>query len=601
MVQNTLSQRAQQAARRPRLDNRRLWAVLCVFVVFGLYNSQKLFSLQVLQYSDLSDKAELRIRWKDVIPPKRGLIYDSHEQLLAGNTTAQDVYVDKAHSDELNMFEISNLLAPVLGQQAGDMYNRLKNTDSTNIRVASLIDDATASKVRQLIDDHEKTLLYKVRFETKPKRQYPSEFSPDHTLAASLLGFTDHENQGHYGVEEFYNSKLAGKAGWILAEHDAEGRPLVFQQPQMEPAEDGSDLVLTLDSAIQYMAERELKNSLEEYKAESGYIIVQDPNTGGILALANAPSFNPNNFNKYTNYELFKNPVVNDVREPGSTMKVLTYASSIDGGAITPDTRVYCNGYLLRFGQPLWNATRTAYGWETMTQGLGRSDNVASMFAAEQLGQPQFYEYMHSFGIGKRTGIDLAGEVAGLTSFPDDEGFSPINLFTNSYGQGVATTPIQLISAVSAVANGGVLLKPHVMKEIREDGKVTDTFETEEMRRVIKPQTASQIADMLATGVENKMVARFSAVPGYHVSVKTGTAQLAENGGYTGDGSFASAIGFAPSHNAKFTMYIGILNPRTSQWGENTASRSWGRLAKELLMYMKVQPTEPLPTSTPTP
>ncbi len=594
MVQNTLNQRAQQAARRRRLDNWRLWSVLAIFVLFGLYNSSTLFSLQVLQYNVLSDKAEVRIRWKDVLPPARGLIYDSRGQLLAGNTTAQDVYVDKTHSDDLNLHEICDLLAPALRQDAGDMFSRLKNADGTNIRVASFIDDATAAKIHQLIDNHQKSLRYKVSFEPTPKRQYPGD-----TLAASALGFTDHENQGHYGVEEFYNSKLAGKAGWILAEHDAEGRPLVFQQPQMEPAEDGSDLVLTIDSAVQYMAERELKNSLEEYKAESGYIVVQDPNTGGILALANTPAFNPNDFNKYTDYGLFKNPVVNDVREPGSTMKILTYSSSIDGGAITPDTSFYCNGYMTKYGWTIWNATRTAYGQETMRQGLGRSDNIASMFAAEKLGQDKYYDYVKSFGIGKRTGIDLAGEVAGLITYPDDENFSPINLYTNSFGQGVATTPIQLLTAVSAVANGGTLLKPHVMKQITKDGKVTDTFETQQIRRVIKPETASQIADMLAYGVEHKMVARFAAVPGYHVSVKTGTAQLVEDGKYTGNGSFASAMGFAPSHGARFTLYIGILNPRTSQWGENTASRSWGRLAKELLMYMKAQPTEPLATPTP--
>jgi cell division protein FtsI/penicillin-binding protein 2 len=236
-----------------------------------------------------------------------------------------------------------------------------------------------------------------------------------------------------------------------------------------------------------------------------------------------------------------------------------------------------------------------------MTQGLGRSDNVASMFAAEQLGQTRYYQYMKSFGIGKRTGVDLAGEVSGLITFPGDENYSPVNLYTNSFGQGVATTPLQLITAVSAVANGGMLLKPHIMKEISQDGNATETFKTQQVRRVVKAQTAEQIADMLSFGVENGLVARFSHVPGYHVSVKTGTAQIAVDGGYASGGSFASAMGFAPSHDAKFTMYIGLVNPKSSQWGENTASRSWGRLAKELLMYLKVQPTEPIPTPMPIP
>ncbi len=371
----------------------------------------------------------------------------------------------------------------------------------------------------------------------------------------------------------------------------------------MQPAIDGSDVVLTIDSAVQYLVERELSASIKEFKADSGYVVAQDPNTGGILAMANAGAngvapFNPNDFNKVSDYALFKNPVVHDVREPGSTMKILTYSSSIDAGAITPDTTFYCNGYLQRYGWTIWNATRQAYGQESMLQGLGRSDNIASMFATEQLGEAGFFKYVKSFGIGQRTGIDLAGEVSGLIAYPGEDGYSPINLYTNSFGQGVATTPIQLVNAVSAVANGGTLLTPHVMKEIRQGDKVTETFQTQEVRRVIKLETASTIADMLAYGVENKLVARLARVPGYHVSVKTGTAQLAENGGYAGAGSFASAMGFAPSHGAKFTLYIGLLNPRSSQWGENTASVAWGRLAKQLLLYMKVQPTEPLPTPT---
>ncbi|MFL5733063.1 MAG: peptidoglycan D,D-transpeptidase FtsI family protein [Chloroflexia bacterium] len=592
-----------QAARPRKLDAWRMWAVVALFVAFGIYNGSKLFSLQVLRYEDLSKQSEGGIKWKDNLPPTRGLIYDSRGQLLAGNTTAEDVYVDKTNllinktlPDEAKMHRVADLLAPVLGQRSDDLFTKIKDADSSNIRVAVRLDEKAAAQVRDTISKNQKDLLYKVRFETQPVRKYPAG-----TLAASVLGFTDHENAGHYGVEESYNAKLAGEAGWIIAEHDAMGRPLVLQQPEMKPAVDGSDLTLTLDTAIQYLAERELAASIQEFKADSGFILVQDPNTGGILALANSPSFDPNNFNKITDYSLFKSPVVNDVIEPGSTMKILTYASAIDAGAVAPGTTFMARACVLKYGWTLCNATSTAYGLESMTQGLGRSDNISSMFAAEQLGQTRFFQYLRAFGIGKRTGVDLAGEVSGLINFPGDTYYSPINLFTNSFGQGVATPPIQLITAVSAVANGGKLLKPHIMKELSKDGKVTDTFQTQQIRRVIKPETATQIADMLAYGVENGLVARYSHVPGYHVSVKTGTAQIPEDGGYAAGGSFASAMGFAPSHDAKFTMYIGFVNPKSSQWGENTASRSWGRLAKELLMYLKVQPTEPIPTATPTP
>ena len=605
-MQTTLNRGAQQASRPRRLEQWRLWAVFVGFVLFGLYNGQKLFSLQVLQHAELADKAETRIKWKDILPPTRGLIYDTNGQLLAGNTTATDIYVDKSNLfvdtkagrvlSDAKLHEVTDLLAPALGQDAGDLFTRLKETSSTSLRVATRVDDTVVAKVRDVIRKNSTALAYKVQFEVQPKRQYPGD-----ALASSVLGFTDNDNQGHYGVEEYYNAQLAGKAGWILAEHDAEGRPLVLSQPEMEPAVDGSDLVLTINSAVQYLAERELKRSIDEFKAESGYVLVQDPNTGGILAMANFPSFNPNDFSKVTNYELFKNATVNNIVEPGSTMKILTYASSIDAGAVLSTTSFYGKACVQHYGWNLCNATHTEYGIQTMTQGLGRSDNIASMYAAEQLGEAGFYKYIQAFGIGKRTGIDMAGEVGGTLWLPGQDGYSPINLYTNSFGQGVSTTPIQLITAVSAVANGGSLYKPFIRKEIRNGDTVVEQADPKPLRQVVKPETARDIADMLSFGVENKMVARFSMVPGYHVSVKTGTAQIPCDGGYCTNGSLASAMGFAPSHGARFTLYIGLKNPQTSQWGENTASVSWGRLAKELLMYMKVQPTGPIPTATPTP
>jgi cell division protein FtsI/penicillin-binding protein 2 len=605
MSLTTANQRLRGAARPRRVDSWRIWVLIALFTLFGGYNLFTVFKLQVLQHGALSAKAESRIKWKDTILPRRGLIYDAQGQILAGNTTANDVYVDVTHQDtDDDLHHIADLLAPVLGQQPQDLYDRIKQAkenDGINIRVAVRVSEDTSQKVRDLRERYD-DLTYVVTLDPQPLRRYPAT-GPDgkSTLAASVLGFSDYENVGHYGVEEYYNEQLAGVPGWIDAERDASGRPLVLEEPKMQAAVDGSNVTLTIDSAVQYLAERELKKSLEEFKAESGYVVVQDPSTGAILAMANYPAFDANGFNTETNYERFKNPMVNNVREPGSTMKVLTYSSAIDAGAVMSSTTFYGTACIVRYGWNICNATHREYGYQTMTEGLGRSDNIASMYAAEQLGEEGFFDYVRNFGIGKRTGIDLAGEVAGLIAYPGDENYSPVNLYTNSFGQGVATTPIQLINAVSAVANGGTLLKPYVMKEISKNGEVVERNERTEVRRVIKPETAHDIAEMLALGVENGLVARFAHVPGYRVSVKTGTAQLAADGGYTGDGSFASAMGFGPTHDARFTLYIGLLNPRSSQWGENTASVAWGRLAKELLLYMNVRPTEPLPTPTATP
>jgi cell division protein FtsI (penicillin-binding protein 3) len=574
--------------------------VLLFFVVFGAYNTYRVFSVQVLQHDVLSLKAETLIKWPDEIPPLRGLIYDSRGQLLAGNITAHDVDVDiSRHKDDASKRAVADKLAPVLGQDPEALFTKLKSAEAgtISVRVATKIDDATVEKIRKLIDDNEDLFAYTISLRKVPLRQYPGG-----TLASSLLGYTDYANVGHYGVEEYYNEKLAGEAGWIIAEHDNQGRPLVLEQPQMQAAVDGSDLVLTIDSAVQYLVERGLKQAVEEYNAESGYVIVQDPNTGAILAMANYPSYDPNVFYKENDYQRFMNVNVSNTWEAGSTMKVLTYASAIDAGAVMSTTTVNIEACWYKYGSLMCNAEGKSWGVQPLTVGLGRSANVASMFAAERLGERGFFDYMQAFHIGRPSGIDLAGEVGGTMWLPGDENYSPINLYTNSFGQGVSVTPIQLINAVSAVANGGTLYKPYVMKEIRQGDKLIQLNEPQVLQeRVIKPETAYQIADMLAYGVENKLVARLARVPGYHVSVKTGTAEIPGCGGYCKDLTLASAIGFAPSHNPKFTLYIGLYHPRTSPWGENTASPSWGKIARELLLYMKVQPTEPVDTPTPQP
>jgi cell division protein FtsI/penicillin-binding protein 2 len=606
MAQATLTgrNRGKQAARPQRVSPTRLWLILVAFTLFAAYNLFTVFKLQVIQYNDLSSRAESGIKRKDTLVPRRGLIYDSRGQLLAGNATAYDVYVDLTHvTADADLHEIADLLAPTLGQDAQAMFSKFRDALDNKItysKVASRVDEAMRAKVVDLGTRYEDIIKPVVNFEVQSLRNYPNVGADGVSgLAASVLGFADYDNQGHYGVEEYYNSQLAGEAGWIDAERDAYGNPLALEQPEMQPAVDGSDLVLTIDSGVQYLVERGLLDAIKEYQADSGYAIVQDPNTGAILAMANTPSFNPNTFNTETNYENFKNPAVTDVREPGSTMKILTYSSAIDAGAILSTTTMYGTACVYPYGVELCNAEHTVWGNQTMEQGLARSDNVAAIFAAEQLGPDKFYDYIKNFGIGTRTGIDMAGETAGIVSWPDSDNYSPIDFYTTAFGQSAAVTPIQLVNAVSAVANGGMLLKPYVMQEIRNGDQVAAQGSRQEVRRVVGPSAAHDVAQMLAYGVENGGVARLAAIDGYHVSVKTGTANvIGNNGGYLDGVTFASAMGFAPTVSPRFVLYIGLMHPRTSQWGENTASAAWGKLGKQLLMYMKIQPDRPVPTPT---
>lgn len=600
-INSRVRQTAQQAARPNKVNARRVIWVLVFFMAFALYDTYTVFNVQVVQHSTLSNMAENTITWKDTLVPQRGVIYDTHGQLLAGNITAHDVNVDITnHRNDTDELKIASLLGPVLGQNAQDLYNKLKGVPTTirSTKVAGQVDDATVARIEQLITDNSTLLSYTISMDAVPLRQYPNN-----ALAASVLGFVSADDKGHYvgryGVEEYYNSTLAGQEGWIIAEHDSMGRPLVLAQPETQPAVDGSDVTLTIDSAVQYLVEQGLQDAIKKYGASSGYAVVQDPNTGAILAMANYPTFDPNQFGKVNDYSLFLNPAVNDVREPGSTMKILTYSSSIDAGAIISTTTFNDPGYVTKYGFTIHNATAKDWGTESMQQGLARSNNVAAIFAAEQLGQDKYFNYLKQFGMGKLTGIDLPGEAAGLMSWPDSDGYSPLDFYETAFGQTAALTPVQLVTGVSAVANGGTLLKPFVMKQVTQDGKVIESNSKQVVRQVIKPSAAGEVAQMMAWGVENKGVARLAAVPGYHVSVKTGTADIsAGTSGYTGD-TLASAMGFAPTVNPKFTLYVALMHPTVSPWGENTASPAWGLLAQQLLLYMKVQPTSPLPTATP--
>jgi cell division protein FtsI/penicillin-binding protein 2 len=449
------------------------------------------------------------------------------------------------------------------------------------------LDPDAADRVRQL---REQPLVRgSVWLDPGARREYPNG-----TGAAQVLGFADYDNNGQYGVEQFYNDQLAGTPGEVTAERDSAGYVLPVGDTHTKPAIDGSDLTLTIDNAVQYMAEQELARSIRDYQAKDGLILIMDPHTGGLLAEAAWPNFDPNDFTHVNDWGLFKNPAISNQMEPGSTFKILTYSASIDAGAVTPDTTFNCTGTIMVYGWPISNSDVTPHGTESMNQGFGRSCNIAADFAATQLGETTFYQYVQAFGIGQPTGIDMAGEVPGTLYLPGNENYSPINLYTNAFGQGVAVTPIQMITAAAAVANGGKLMKPHVVQRITRNGKVIQQNDPTVVRQVIKPETAAQVRDMMVSAVETG-IGRLGSIPGYRVAAKTGTAQVPGTAGYNGAGTLASVMAFMPAYDPKFIIYILLNRPLSSQWGSTTASPSMARLGAQLLQYYKIPPTEPIP------
>jgi cell division protein FtsI/penicillin-binding protein 2 len=299
-----------------------------------------------------------------------------------------------------------------------------------------------------------------------------------------------------------------------------------------------------------------------------------------------------------TDWSLFKNPAVANQYEPGSTFKILSYSASIDAGAVTPDTTFNCAGTISVYGWPISNSEHRAHGTESMRDGFASSCNIAADFATTQLGEAGFYKYVQAFGIGSPTGIDIAGEVPGTLFLPGNENYSPINLYTNAFGQGVAVTPLQLITAVSAVANGGKLMKPYVVSSISRNGKVIQQNDPTVVRQVLKPETTAQVRDMMVNAVEQG-IGKLGSVPGYRVAAKTGTAQVPGSAGYNGEGTLASAMAFLPAYDPKVVIYVLLNRPTSSMWGALTASPSMARLGAQLMQYYKIPPTEPIPP-TPT-
>jgi cell division protein FtsI/penicillin-binding protein 2 len=566
----------------------RIWAVLLTLAAFGGYIALNLFKVQVLENQAMTGKVEANITSTEQVQPNRGQIYDAGGYLLAGNAVAEDLYLDKNHKSDTELRTITDLLAPIIEEAPDELYERVIAVPGISpILLHRRLDPDAANRVRQL---RERSLIRSsVWLDPGARREYPNG-----TEAAQILGFADYDNRGQYGIEEFYNDQLAGSPGEVTAERDSAGYVLPVGDAHTKPAIDGSDLTLTIDNAVQFMAEQELERSIREYQAKDGLILVMDPHTGALLAEAAWPNFNPNDFTHVEDWGLFKNPAISNQMEPGSTFKIMTYAASIDAGAVTPDTTFNCTGTIMVYGWPISNSDQVPHGTESMTQGFGRSCNIAADFAATQLGEAGFYKYIQAFGIGQPTGIDMAGEVPGTLYLPGDANYSPINLYTNAFGQGVAVTPLQMITAASAVANGGKLMKPYVVSRISRNGKVIQQNEPTVVRQVIQPGTAAQVRDMMVAAVEDG-IGKLGSVPGYRVAAKTGTAQVPGTAGYNGAGTLASVMAFMPAYDPQFIIYILLNRPLASQWGATTASPTMARLGAQLLQYYKIPPTEPIP------
>lgn len=422
----------------------------------------------------------------------------------------------------------------------------------------------------------------------------PVRYYPQGSLAAHLLGFVNAQPLAYYGVEEYYDDYLRRLDPPFLRA-DAQVQAIYNDLPadwrQQLPSATGQDLVLTIDRRVQHATERVLAEAIGAYQAESGTIIVMRPRDGAILAMASLPGYDANQFGK-TNADLLLNPAIAKQYEPGSVFKLITFASGLDAGVVTPDT-VMTDTLSIEIGNRLiYNSNQRTFGKVTVREALVRSLNIPTAEIALMLEETRFYQYVRRFGFGQLTEVDLANELPGTVKAPGDELWSRSDLGTNSFGQGLAVTPLQMATAVCAIANGGQLVRPHVVDTMVYKGKVVQP-DTAPVRRVISAEAARAVADMMVSVVEEGSPA--ARVPGYTVAGKTGTAQVAIEGGYSLTETIHSFVGFMPAEDPAFVALVKLDVPKTHPWADSTAAPTFARLANELLRIWHIPPPQVQP------
>lgn len=558
------------------------------------------------------DVAEYGEKWAFVpttIFPERGKIYDRQGSLLVGNQLLYEVGVNLV--DVTDPETIARALETILELDYVTTLEKVSTTpssDSSYIILSDFVSAAKADEIKQLMDSYAR-----MAEDPKYEKKIPPSLNgviltshlqrsyPEGTLASNILGFYTLETSeasktadrhevrighGYYGVEEKYNELLAGTPIDVRVPLDPNR---VAEIPEIPP---GSDLVLTIDREIQISMENVIDKSVKGSGAVSGTLIVIDPETGEILAMATSPRLDPNKYWEIA--EIFDNAAyfnraVSTTYEPGSVFKVITMASALDAGVITPETPFLDTGEFEIGGAIIRNWDGNAWGEQNMTGCMQHSLNVCLSWIAKQLGPKLFYEYLQSFGIGQVTGIDLANEAVFPLRTPDDGLWYDVDLATHSFGQGLAVTPIQLASAITAAANDGKIMAPHILKSMVSNGRQYNTA-PQVISNPIKAETARTLTEMLAVSLEEE--SSDALIDGYRVAGKTGTAEIPTEYGYSMGVTNASFVGWGPVDDPKFLVYVWLEKPKSSIWGSIVAAPVFRDAVSELVVLMNIPPDE---------
>jgi stage V sporulation protein D (sporulation-specific penicillin-binding protein) len=550
---------------------RRIRATFILFIVIAVLLLLRLFYWQVLSSDRLSRDAFQQHYLRMALPATRGSILTSDGYPLVINRKASLVYASPKEIDNIGKFALD--VAPVLGIDVASVSAWLSVPNRIWIPLKHKVEGTMLEQAKKLD-------LKGLGFEDEPVRAYPEA-----SMAAQTLGFVaaneNGDDTGYFGLEGYYDRELRGKNGSLLVEKDVHGAPILFGNISRIDPENGRDLVLWIDRTIQSIAENRLAEGIGKYGAKEGTVTIIEPKTGAILAMASLPSYDPRHREDY-DPSLYKNPIVASGYEPGSTFKTVVMASGISYGVVKPTTTMNEDGPVTVSGYSIRTWNNQYNGVVTMTDVLKHSSNVGMVYVMRQLGRERMIKTIHAFGVGEKTGIDLEEEA--VPDVRTDEQWKEIDLATSSFGQGIAVTPIMMARAAAALANGGVLMEPHIVKEIRgDDGRVT-RIPAKRLGQAVSAAAAAQITQMMVTAVDEGE-AKFAKPKGYSIAGKTGTAQVAVAGHYDDQKTIASFVGFAPADDPKFVMLVTLQEPTSSPWGSETAAPLFFAIAKDLFLY----------------
>ncbi len=527
--------------------------------------------IQFVQGDYLQEKA-LEVRMRDVpVEAKRGTIYDRNGKELVTSVSCDSVYAIPYLVK--NPRQVADQLGPVLEMDADRLY-RILTRKSCYEWVKRKVKPEVSAKIKELKPEG-------IHLVEESRRFYRHE-----TLAPHLLGFTGVDNQGLMGIEKSYDDVLKGRQGRILVEHDAAGRSVPDPIHRYYPPEQGNHLVLTLDESIQYFVERELDKVVARYRPKLAVAMVMDPQTGEILAMGNRPTFNSNNWSDVPRHVWDRNPAIWYNYEPGSTFKIITTSAAVSEKVVRTEDRFYDPGYVKVADRRIRCWKGGGHGSLDFEEVVMHSCNPGFVEVGLRLGRERFYKYVRAFGFGEKTGIDLDGEARGIVIKEEDA--TNLNIATMAIGQSIAVTPIQLLSATCALANGGTLMKPLLVREIRDSrGKTVKTFKPHPIRRVMAREAADQVKALLENVVSGG-TGRNAFVEGYRVAGKTGTAQVVgESGGYVTGRHVASFTGFAPVENPRVAVTVMIAEPQGGvYYGGVVAAPVFQAIMQDTLHYL---------------